>query len=97
VRHKGGSITPRDLTRGPRRFRENPDLAEAELQRLVTAGQGHWVNQLAGNEGDRPTKLFCLNPARPGDETYVNPEGNADSVAVASKSDGANGEGEWVG
>lgn len=87
-----GMITSRDLARGPRRYRHNVDLAEAELQRLVTGGLGTWVEQPSA-DGGRPTRAFCLNSLRTGDETPAIPEEKQGFVATPS----ATAEGEWNG
>jgi len=39
---RGGSATVRDVARGPRRYRNAIDLAEADLSRLVDSGRGRW-------------------------------------------------------
>jgi hypothetical protein len=76
IRRQGGFVASRDLTRGPRRYRGNPDLAEADLEKLVLGGAGRWIPQPTGRDGGRPTRVFCLNGYIPGDETPFNPAEN---------------------
>jgi len=58
VREKGGTITVRDLMRGPRRYREDAEVAERMLASLVQTGLGYW-NTESGERG--PTKrVFVL-------------------------------------
>ncbi len=67
---KGGEVTPRDLSRGPTRYRA-PGAAEDALQELVDADFGRWVSQPPGSAGGRPTRVFRPNS---GDETSVGDE-----------------------
>lgn len=60
VRRRGGSITVRELQRGPRRFRGTPEEMRGELDRLVKAGVGRWVHPIPGSSGGRPEAAFEL-------------------------------------
>jgi hypothetical protein len=98
IRQRGGSITPRDLTRGPRRYRDDPESAEADLERLVAEGAGYWREQHAGEHGGRPTRHFTLSITGDGDETPANSVETDSFVAVAtdetSESNGADNQDE---
>jgi len=69
IERKGGSVTARDLARGPRTYRGMPEAAEVALNDLVTAGRGTWEFVPSGEQGGRPTREFRLKPATQGDET----------------------------
>jgi hypothetical protein len=84
ILRQGGVVTARQLTRGPRRYRNNAALAEADLQRLVQWNQGEWINLPSGEHGGRPTRTFCLIGSLAGDETSLKFGGNGGSVAVAT-------------
>lgn len=62
IRGKGGSVTVRDLMRGPSRYKNNREKAEAALEELVEAGIGRWVSVNHGSKGGHPTRRFQLNP-----------------------------------
>ena len=62
IERKGGAVTVRDLTRGPREYRNKPAVAEAALQALVAAGVGCWDTATGGRKGGRPTERFQLTP-----------------------------------
>jgi hypothetical protein len=62
IRQRGGSVTIRDLQKGPRRFRDSSETAEAALQALVDAQLGSWVNQSADPQGGWPIREFRLSP-----------------------------------
>jgi hypothetical protein len=62
IERKGGAVTVRDLTRGPREYRNRPEDAEAALQALVAAGFGCWDTAGAGAKGGRPAERFRLTP-----------------------------------
>jgi len=74
IRRQGGTITARQVARGPRRYRNNSEQAEADLQRLVDSRAGHWANRPSADDGGRPTRTFCLFPHLLGDETPANPD-----------------------
>lgn len=60
VRQMGGSVAVRDLRQRRRRYRDNPEQAEADLQALVDAGLGEWDYPKPGANGGQPAKLFKL-------------------------------------
>ncbi|MDZ4684607.1 MAG: DUF3987 domain-containing protein [Planctomycetaceae bacterium] len=60
IQRKGGSLTPRELSRcRPQRY-ETPAQAEAKLDELVSRGMGIWVDLASGPKGGRPSKTFSL-------------------------------------
>jgi hypothetical protein len=81
IQKKGGVVTARELARGPRAYRDNPDAAEAALKDLASAGLGTWEFVPSGEEGGRPTCQFRLKQATSGDETPAN---TADSEGFGS-------------
>jgi hypothetical protein len=93
IRQQGGTVTARQLTRGPRRYRNHGDLAEADLQRLAAQNLGEWVHLASGDQGGRPTIAFRFSQPSGGDETSANPAGNGGFVAVATDSASANSNG----
>lgn len=93
IAQQGGTVTSRQLTRGPRRYRNHVDLADTELQRLVAQKLGEWIPVASGEQGGRPTTAFRLNRPPAGDETQTNHEENSGSVAVATNSASANSHG----
>ncbi|MCK6486689.1 MAG: DUF3987 domain-containing protein [Phycisphaerae bacterium] len=88
IERKGGSVTVRDLTRGPREYRRDPERAANALGELVEAGIGRWEGDPPGPKGGRPTDRFQLlsrgGDTGDGDETPVNARNRAGSVTVAS-------------
>jgi hypothetical protein len=62
IERKGGAVTVRDLTRGPREYRNDPARAEAALQALVAAGVGCWDTATGSAKGGRPADRFRLTP-----------------------------------
>lgn len=71
IRGRGGRVTVRDLSRGPRPYRGDSEAAEVALQGLVDAKLGKWTQERPSDSGGRPTRFFELIDA--GDET---PESN---------------------
>jgi len=69
IRGKGGSVTIRDLQRGPRPYREAA-AAEAALQALVDAGQGQWVTDSHGGGRGRPVRVFTLIGSGDGNSVF---------------------------
>jgi hypothetical protein len=67
IRARGGAATPRDLMRGPRKFRGDAQAAEAALDRLVKAGRGRWEDHLTDDQRGRPTRVFQLATRNGGD------------------------------
>lgn len=100
IEHKGGTATVRDLTRGPREYRGDPERAAKALGELVAAGVAVWDHDDHGPKGGRPTERVRLlsrrGDAGDGDETPVN-AGNGDgcvTVATVAKPTDADGWGE---
>ena len=92
IDRRGGSVTVRDLQRGPREFRGDAEAAESALQELIEAGLGQWAHIPAGPVGGRPTRVFQLSGGGDGDTTPLNPGENIGSVTVATPE---NFENEW--
>lgn len=67
IRSKGGSVTVRDLTRGPRQYRKKPEAAEATLKELARAGFGYF-------DIGRKSNVFHLLPSGDGDRCATNTE-----------------------
>lgn len=70
---RGGSVTARDLARGPRAY-QPVGAAETALNALVAAGLGLWVSPPPSLKGGRPTRRFHLRDGTPADETRVLPK-----------------------
>ncbi|MFO0492194.1 MAG: hypothetical protein ACK51T_07120, partial [bacterium] len=104
IERKGGTATVRNLTRGPREYRDTPDptaKAAKALSELVAAGVAVWVHNDHGPKGGRPTErvrlVSRLGDTGDGDETPVNAGNRVGSVAVATvakPTDAGNGWGE---
>lgn len=60
ISRKGGAVTVRDLARGPKPYRSNPERARAALSELVDAGVGAWEWEATGAQGGRPPERFRL-------------------------------------
>jgi hypothetical protein len=56
---RGGTVTVRELARGPRRYQKSDD-ADMALDGLVTAGLAVWVGVPAGPTGGRSTRACRL-------------------------------------
>ncbi|MCO6436020.1 MAG: DUF3987 domain-containing protein [Phycisphaerae bacterium] len=66
ITRRGGSCSVRDLTRGPRQYRDDPEHAQAALERLAEAGFG----TLGYDSGPgRPSLKFRITSSGDGDET----------------------------
>lgn len=65
-----GDITPRKLQRCSRLYRDDVNLAEAALAKLVDAGLGTWKTVSTETSGGRPSLIFI--PVT-GDKTSPNP------------------------
>jgi hypothetical protein len=61
IRSLGGSVTIRDLQRGPRRFRVKADEARAMLDGLVQRGVGFWEHRQPQGKGGHPVEVFRLH------------------------------------
>lgn len=88
IDRKGGTATVRDLTRGPREYRGDPERAAKALGDLVAAGVGRWeVDDHDGGRG-RPADRFRLLSRRgdtgDGDVNRVVAGDGGNSVAVAT-------------
>jgi hypothetical protein len=57
---RGGRVTVRDLTRGPRAYRDDEGRAERALGDLVAARWGTWEKVVPTAAGGRPTRAFVL-------------------------------------
>jgi hypothetical protein len=88
IERKGGTVTVRDLTRGPREYRGDPERAASALADLVASGGAVWVHQDPGSEGGRPTDRIRLvsrgGDTGDGDETPVNAGIRVGSGTVAT-------------
>ncbi len=60
LERKGGTATARDLTRGPRKYRRDPERASKALADLVASGAAMWVPDDSGSKGGRPTDRVRL-------------------------------------
>lgn len=92
IKSVGGGITPRELMRRSRRYRNSVADAEAALEVLVTADLGFWRDRATTGKGGRPTKEFVLreldqvptgdqgvpSPSPAADESFPNPIENDD-------------------
>jgi hypothetical protein len=84
IERKGGTVTVRDLTRGPREYRGDPERAAKAMGKLVARGVAVWVHDDPGSRGGRPAdrvRLVSNGDSGDGDETPANAEVRADSVA----------------
>jgi hypothetical protein len=60
IKRRGGVVSVRDLTHNLRQYRGQPDLAQAHLDALATAGCGAWEHPAPGPKGGRPSPRFVL-------------------------------------
>jgi hypothetical protein len=97
IKRKGGTATVRDLTRGPREYRDT-DKARAALGELVAAGVAVWDHDDHGTKGGRPTDRIRLvsrrGDAGDGDETPANAANRVGFVTVATPTDA--GSSAWL-
>jgi hypothetical protein len=98
IERQGGTTTVRELTRGPREFRDT-DKAEKALRDLVAAGVGRWeVDDHGGGRG-RPVDRFRLLSRRgvtgDGDTNGGNAEDRGISVTVAGVTSATDAGDEW--
>jgi hypothetical protein len=71
IKRRGGRVTARDVSRGPRRYRDDVDRAAADLQTLVDDGLGRWRTHTPTERGGRPITQFLLTDnGGDGDETH---------------------------
>ena len=83
IRGKGGTVSLREVQRGPRRYRPG-DAAQAALDEMAKAGIGRWETQPPSESGGRAPRVFTLTTPATGDTTPENPEVKEGSVAVAT-------------
>ena len=99
IERKGGTVTARDLTRGPREYRGDTERAAKALAELVAAGVAVWVHGDHGPKGGRPTDRIRLVSRRgdtgDGDETPVNAGNRVGSVTVATVANPTNAGDGW--
>ena len=62
IGQKGGSVTARELQRGPRQYRI-ADIAEKALDDLAQAGLGYWSPIPTGASGGRASRMLTLATA----------------------------------
>ena len=90
-------MSVRDLTRGPRQYRDKERAAKA-LDELVAAGAAVWVHDDHGPKGGRPTSRVRLvsrgGDAGDGDETPGGEGDRGGSVTVATPTEAGDGCGE---
>ena len=109
IQQRGGTVTPRDLAHGMRRFQGRCGRRhETELDALVKAGLGERVSVPPGPRGGRATRVFRLlpsvtvtaTPAKPGEN---NGSGDGDTPRLggnqseASRSGGRGGGNRMIG
>lgn len=99
IDRKGGTATVRDLTRGPREYRGDPERAAKALGELVAAGVGRWEVDAHGPKGGRPADRFWLlsrcGDTGDGDETPVNAGNRLGCVTVATVAKPTNAGDGW--
>jgi hypothetical protein len=92
VKSVGPGITPRELMRRCRRYRDSVADAEAALESLVSDNLGFWQDRATTRTGGRPTREFVFresdrvpsgdkvvpSPSPPADESIPNPIENDD-------------------
>jgi len=93
-----GTTTVRDLTRGPREYRGDPERAAKAMGKLVARGVAVWVHNDPGPKGGRPTDRIRLVSRRgdtgDGDETPVDAGNRVGCVTVATVAKPTNAR-EW--
>lgn len=90
IEARGGSVTPRELSRGPRQYRGG-DRAEAALRSLAESRYGRFDSQGTTEAGGRPTLRFTLDgpgDSGDGDKTPANAEETTGFVTVTRRSEG---------
>jgi len=76
IEGRGGTVAPRELAHGMRRFRGDAAGAEAALDALVKAEFGEWVPVPPGPRGGRATRVFRLVPSVTVTTTSITPDGD---------------------
>jgi len=98
IERKGGSVTTRDLTRGPREYRDADKAAKA-LGELVTAGVGRWeVDDHAGGRGRHVSRFRLLSQLGDAGDGDTNSETGGErgiSVTVATVSTSTTASEGW--
>jgi hypothetical protein len=96
IERRGGSVTVRDLARGPREYR-GTDAAAKALEALVASGVGRWEVDDHGGGPGRPVDRFRLLSRRgdtgDGDTTSGSAEDPGLSGTVATPKDASDGWG----
>lgn len=99
IEQRRGPVTVRDVTRGLREFRGDPEGAAKALDDLVALGRGRWEVDDPGPQGGRPTEVFWLLPRRgdtgDGDETPESAGKRVGSVTVATVAKPADADDDW--
>jgi len=100
IDRKGGTATARDLTRGPREYRGDPERAAKALGELVAAGVAVWVHDDHGPKGGRPTDRIRLVSRRgdtgDGDVYSGNVGDRGISVTVATVAKPTDADDGWA-
>jgi hypothetical protein len=60
IQSMGGQVSVRDLCQKRRKYRNDPALAQADLQGLADAGLGRWEHPAPTAKGGRPREVFVL-------------------------------------
>ncbi|HEX8875271.1 MAG TPA: DUF3987 domain-containing protein [Phycisphaerales bacterium] len=94
IERKGGTATVRDLTRGPREYRDTAKATKA-LGKLVAAGVGRWEPNTRGRPTDRFRLLSRRGDIGDGDKTPVKSRNRAGSVTVATAAKPADAGDGW--
>jgi putative DNA primase/helicase len=96
---QGGTTTVRDLTRGPREYRGDPERAAKALGELVAAGVAVWDHDDHGTKGGRPAERVRLVSRRgdtgDGDETPANAGNRGGFVTVATVANATDAGDGW--
>lgn len=69
IEGKGGRVTVRELTRGPRQYRGNTAAAEAALEELAKDGWGRWEQAQQNGAGRPGSRAFVLSPHADGGDS----------------------------
>ena len=101
IEQRGGTVTARELSRGPREYRGDPERAAKALGELVATGVAVWVHDELGPKGGRPKdRIRLVSPCGDtgaGDETPANAAngvGSGTLGTVAKPTEAGDGWGE---
>lgn len=83
IERRGGTTTFRDVTRGPRVYRDDHALAKADLDAIAADGRGHWEHPPPGTKGGAPSTRFTVGASGDGDNTPHLNGASGGSVTVA--------------